>query len=206
MDLFTMEKATIILHHAKLATTIVWYKFFFNFYKSFFTYLIFFIQKLTATINTGKRATIQACAASCTPGTFNGVTYTCCQSDNCNDDTTLATSNYAVSSCSVGGSFSLIDTASDTYAPTLCPPSSNSYCLVGFIDFKFVFSYLCRNNLCLQFLDFLSFNISIKYFCSLKNVANFPFLERKNERTNNFCAIFLRNNRDIVSCSKCPKS
>ena len=117
-------------------------KLFFIVTKVFFSYFIFIIQKLTATIYTGKSATIQACAASCTPGTFNGVTYTCCQSDNCNDDTTLATSNYAVSSCYVGGTFSLIDTASATYAPTLCPPSSNSYCLVGFIYFSFFCLYI----------------------------------------------------------------
>ena len=87
---------------------------------------------MTGTIYTGKSATILACAATCTPGTFNGVTYTCCQTDNCNEDTSLPTSNTAISTCNVGGSFSLIDSANSTYAPAQCPATSNSYCLVCF--------------------------------------------------------------------------
>ena len=92
-----------------------------------------FFKKITGSIYTGKNATILACAATCTAGTANGITTTCCQTDNCNEDTTLASSSTTVSSCNVGGSFSLIDPASSTYSPALCPSASNSYCLVGFI-------------------------------------------------------------------------
>ena len=133
-----MAKDTPILHHAKPVIIIAWYvtkkENLYIWHAILFIYLIW-KKKLTGTISTGKSATILACTPNCTPGTFNGVTYTCCQTDNCNEDTSLASSNTAIATCNVGGTFSLIDSASNIYAPAQCPATSNSYCLVCFIFF-----------------------------------------------------------------------
>lgn len=51
--------------------------------------------------------------------------------DNCNKDTKLVTSTKTVLSCNVGGSISLSATAASSFTNTVCPSSSNSYCMVN---------------------------------------------------------------------------
>ena len=93
------------------------------------------MQKSNGTSSNSKKFTFLACTTPCSTGTFNNVTQTCCQTDNCNKDTELVanTNTKTVLSCNVGGSISLSDTANSSFANTVCPSSSsNSYCMVRY--------------------------------------------------------------------------
>jgi len=111
----------------------------------------FKIEKKISGTENGKYYSQLKCSNSCVDSTYKNGTIKCCETDNCNLDTTLSTNGKKVSSCFAG------DSSNNTYTAQACVSPANFYCMV---------SLLLKNN---KFL-FLSLIIQVTLFAIFNKI------------------------------------